>query len=82
MTLGFAMSACVYNEELADIADLYPTKQNTVLPYSMITPNKGEKTSSSRSIPNEAFAHVQICIRNEDCPICIQCFLFLIKIRI
>ena len=65
MTLGFAMSACVYNEELADIADLYPTKQNTVLPYSMITPNKGEKTSSSRSIPNEAFAQVSILIRNQ-----------------
>ena len=60
MTLGFAMSACVYNEELADVADLYPTKQNTFLPYSMITNNKGEKTSSKQSIPNEAFAQVSI----------------------
>ena len=65
MTLGFAMSACVYNEELADVADLYPREQNTILPYSMVTPNKGEETSSSRSIPNEAFAQVSILIRNE-----------------
>ena len=65
LTLGFAMSACVYNEELTDVADLYTAKQKTVVPYSMVTPNKGGEASGSRSIPNEAFAQVSIRIRNE-----------------
>ena len=59
------MTACVYNEELADVADLYPTKQITSLAYSMQHPLKAGETEGSRSIPNEAFAHVQFCIRNE-----------------
>ena len=59
------MTACVYNEELADVADLYQTKQITSLAYSMQHPVKAGETNGSRSIPNEAFAHVQICIRNE-----------------
>ena len=59
------MTACVYNEELADVADLYQTKQITSLAYSMQDPVKAEETNGSRSIPDEAFAHVQICIRNE-----------------
>ena len=59
------MTACVYNEELADVADLYPTKQITSLAYSMQHTVKAGETDGSRSIPDEAFAHVQFCIKNE-----------------
>ena len=65
LSLYLTMTACVYNEELADVADLYPTKQITSLAYSMQHPLKAGETEGSRSIPNEAFAHVQFCIRNE-----------------
>lgn len=65
LSLCLAMSACVYHEELADIAEPFPTKQTTSLAYSMQHPLKGGETDGSRSIPNEAFAHVQFCIRNE-----------------
>ena len=65
LSLCLAMSACVYNEELADVADLYPTKQSTSLAYSMQHTVKAGETDGSRSIPDEAFAHVQICIKNE-----------------
>ena len=65
LSFCMAMTACVYNEELADVADLYPTKQSTSLAYSMQHPLKAGETDGSRSIPNEAFAHVQFCIRNE-----------------
>ena len=65
LSLCLAMTACVYNEELADVADLYPTKQITSLAYSMQHTVKTGETDGSRSIPNEAFAHVQICIKNE-----------------
>ena len=65
LSLSHAMTACVYNEELADVAELHPTKQSTSLAYSMQHTVKTGETDGSRSIPNEAFAHVQICIRNE-----------------
>ena len=65
LSLCFVMTACVHNEELANVTDLYIEKQEIALPYSMQSILKGGETSSSRSIPNEAFAHVQICIRNE-----------------
>lgn len=65
LSLCLTMTACVYNEELADVAELHPTKQSTSLAYSMLHPLKVGETDGSRSIPNEAFAHVQICIRNE-----------------
>ena len=65
LSLGIAMTACVYNEELADVTDLYTAKQETVLSYSMPSLMKGEEVSSSRSIPSEAFAQVSICIRNQ-----------------
>ena len=65
LSICLTMTACVYNEELADVADLYQTKQITSLAYSMQHPVKAGETNGSRSIPNEAFAHVQICIRNE-----------------
>lgn len=65
LSLCLAMSACVYHEELADVAELHPTKQSTSLAYSMQHPLKAGETEGSRSIPNEAFAHVQFCIRNE-----------------
>ena len=65
LSLCLTMTACVYHEELADVADLYPTKQITSLAYSMQPTVKAGETNGSRSIPDEAFAHVQIRIKNE-----------------
>ena len=65
LSLGFAMTACVYHEELADVNDRYTAKQETALSYSMPTLVKDAEVSSSRSIPSEAFAQVSICIRNQ-----------------
>ena len=65
LSLCLAMTACVYHEELADVADLHSTKQSTSLAYSMQHTVKVGETDGSRRIPNEAFAHVQICIKNE-----------------
>ena len=65
LSLCLAMSACVYNEELADVAEVLPTKQSTSLAYSMQHTVKAGETDGSRSIPDEAFAHVQFCIKNE-----------------
>ena len=65
LSLCLAMTACVYNEELADVAEVLPTKQSTSLAYSMQHTVKAGETDGSRSIPNEAFAHIQIFIRNE-----------------
>ena len=65
LSLCLTMTACVYNEELADVAELHPTKQITSLAYSMQHTVKTGETEDSRSIPNEAFAHVQFCIRNK-----------------
>ena len=65
LTFSIVMTACVYNEDLADVTDLYKAKQETVLPYSMGTCMKDSKVSSSRSIPSEAFAQVSIRIRNQ-----------------
>ena len=65
LSLCLAMTACVYNEELADVAELHSTKQSTSLAYSMQHTVKAGETDGSRSIPDEAFAHVQICIKNE-----------------
>ena len=65
LSLCLTMSACVYHEDLADVAELHPTKQNTSLAYSMQHTVKAGETDGSRSIPDEAFAHVQIFIKNE-----------------
>ena len=65
LSLCLTMTACVYNEELADVAEVHSTKQTISLAYSMQHPLKVGETDGSRSIPNEAFAHVQFCIRNE-----------------
>lgn len=65
LSLCLTMTACVYNEELADVAEVHSTKQSTSLAYSMLHTVKTGETDGSRSIPNEAFAHVQFCIRNE-----------------
>ena len=65
LSLGFAMTACVYHEELADVNDRYTAKQETALSYSMPTLVKDAEISSSRSIPSEAFAQVNIRIRNQ-----------------
>ena len=65
LSLCLTMTACVYNEELADVAEVHSTKQSTSLAYSMQHTVKAGETDGSRSIPDEAFAHVQICIKNE-----------------
>ena len=65
LSFCIAMTACVYNEELANVTDLYIEKQEIVLPYSMQSTLKDGETSSSRSIPNEAFAQVSIRIQNQ-----------------
>ena len=65
LSFCLTITACVYNEELADVTELYPTKQTTSLAYSMQHPVKAGETDGSRRIPDEAFAHVQICIKNE-----------------
>ncbi len=65
LSLCLTMTACVYNEELADVAELHPTKQSTSLAYSMLYPLKTGETEGSRRIPDEAFAHVQFYIKNE-----------------
>ena len=65
LSLCLAMTACVYNEDLTDVTNLYTSKQETVLSYSMPSLLKGEKASSSRSIPSEAFAQVSIRIQNQ-----------------
>ena len=65
LSLCLAMSACVYHEKLADVAELHSTKQTTSLAYSMQHTVKAGETDGSRSIPNEAFAHVQFYIKNE-----------------
>ena len=71
LSLCLAMTACVYNEELADVTYLYTAKQETVLPYSMATSMKDSEASSSRSIPSEAFAQVSIRIRNQMPDLCL-----------
>ena len=63
--LGFAMTAWVYNEELAEVNDHYTAKQETTASYSMPTLVKSGETSSSQSIPDDVFAQVSIRIRNE-----------------
>lgn len=65
LSLCLAMTACVYNEDLTDVTNLYTSKQETVLSYSMPSLLKGEEASSSRSIPSEAFAQVSIRIQNQ-----------------
>ena len=65
LAVCLTMTACVHNEELADVAELHSTKQTTSLGYSMQQTVKAGETDGSRSIPNEAFAHVQIFIKNE-----------------
>ena len=65
LSLCLAMNACVYHEELADIAELHPTKQTISHAYSMQHTVKVGETDGSRSIPDEAFAHVQFYIKNE-----------------
>ena len=65
LSFCIATTACVYNEELTDVTDLYKEKQETVLPYSMAFSMKDSGASNSRSIPSEAFAPVSIRIRNQ-----------------
>ena len=65
LLLGLTMTACVHNEELTEVTDLYTAKQGTSLPYSMQGTFKAEETTDMRSIPSEAFAQVSIRIRNQ-----------------
>ena len=62
LSLCTALTACVYNEELDDISIV---KEETILAYSMSTTTQDKETSNSRSIPDEAFAQVNIRIRNQ-----------------
>ena len=64
LSIGLVMTACVHNEELTEVTDLYTAKQGTALSYSMQGTFKAEETSAIRSIPNEAFAQVSIRIQN------------------
>lgn len=62
LSLCTILTACVYSEELDDI----PTaKQETILSYSMPTIIENKEAAYNRNIPNEAFAQVNICIRNQ-----------------
>ena len=63
--LSITMTACIYNEELANVTDLYIAEQETALTYFMSTTVKDSETSGSRSIPNDAFAQIQIHIQNQ-----------------
>ena len=65
LSFCIATTACVYNEELTDVTDLYKEKQETVLPYSMAFSMIDSEASGSRSIPSEAFAQVSIRIQNQ-----------------
>ena len=65
LLLGLTMTACVHNEELTEVTDLYTATQETALPYSMQGTFKAEETIDMRSIPSEAFAQVSIRIRNQ-----------------
>ena len=65
LSIGLVMTACVHNEELTEVTDLYTAKQGTALTYSMQGTFKAEETSAIRSIPNEAFAQVSIRIQNQ-----------------
>lgn len=64
LSFSIAMTACVYNEESANIKDLDTAKQENALAYSMDSSINGTKTSDSQSIPDEAFAKVSLCIQN------------------
>ena len=63
--LGFTMTACVYNEELAEMTDLNTANKETTLSYSMPAIVRDREVSEGRSIPSDAFAPVSIRIRNQ-----------------
>ena len=59
------MSACVYNEELLDVAMPCIVEKTSYIRWVMpVTVNVGE-VYDHVNIPDEAFAHVQLCIRND-----------------
>lgn len=62
--LCIAMTACVYNEDIANAINPYTEKHETTLSYSMTTSVNGTETPDSRSIPDEEFAQVSIRIQN------------------
>lgn len=64
MPFCIAMTACVYDEDLADATNLYTEKQETTLAYSMTTAIKGTETPDTLSIPDDEFAQVSIRIQN------------------
>lgn len=59
-----AMTACVYNEDIANAITPYTEKHETTLSYSMTTTINGRETPDSQSIPDEEFAQVSILIQN------------------
>ena len=65
LSIGLVMTACVHNEELTEVTDLYTAKQETAQPYSMQGAFEAEEPTGTRSIPGEAFAQVSIRIQNQ-----------------
>lgn len=59
-----AMTACVYNEDIANAVNPDNEKQETTISYSMVTLINGAETPDSQSIPDEEFAQVRILIQN------------------
>lgn len=64
LSLSIAMTACVYNEELANANNPDTEKQETTISYSIDTAINGSKAPDNQSIPDDAFAHVSIRIQN------------------
>ena len=65
LSLCMVMTACVYDDELAEVTQLYTTEKETALPYTLPSIVKTSDTHESPSFPKETFAHVQISINNQ-----------------
>lgn len=59
------MSACVYNEELLDVSAPCIVEKNSDIQWMMPAAVSVGEVYDSVGIPDEAFAHVQLCIRND-----------------
>ena len=58
------MSACVYNEELVDVASSGIAEEEADIRCSMPTVVDLGNGYGSQDVPDEALAHVKICIKN------------------
>lgn len=59
------MSACIYNEELSEMTISNTTEEEIEINCTMPNIISSEETYEYPCIPNEAFAKVQICIKNQ-----------------